>query len=215
MKDDRPASPTAERRFPTILLLIVAGIFILLSCLVFWDLTSAFDVAVERWVQAQSTPLLDRLMQMITHGGDRLTHLLISAALSIFFLWRRRWRAAATIWMAIGAGYAINSLLKLFFGRTRPDLSLIFIAPSGYSYPSGHAMASTVVYGCAAFFLARLLPHSRVLIRALAIIIVFFIGLSRIYLDAHWPTDVLAGFAVGGLVLAAIIKWYDIDHHPI
>ena len=215
MKDDRSTSPNAERRLPTILLLIVAGIFILLSSLVFWDLTSAFDEAVERWVQAQSTPLLDRLMQMITHAGDRLTHILISTALSLFLLWRRRWRAAATIWIAIGVGYAINSLLKLFFGRTRPDLSLIFVAPSGYSYPSGHAMASTVVYGCAAFFLSRLLPHSSVLIRTLAIVIVFFIGLSRIYLDAHWPTDVLAGFAIGGLVLAAVIKWYDIEHHPL
>ena len=215
MKFDRPTSPAADRRLPTILLLIVAGIFILLSCLVFWDLTSAFDEALERWVQAQSTPLLDRLMQMITHAGDRLTHILICTALSLFLLWRRRWRAGATIWMAIGVGYAINSLLKLFFGRTRPDLSLIFVAPSGYSYPSGHAMASTVVYGCAAFFLARLLPHFSALIRTAVIVIVFFIGLSRIYLDAHWPTDVLAGFAIGGLVLAAVIKWYDIERHPL
>jgi undecaprenyl-diphosphatase len=154
-------------------------------------------------------------MQMITHAGDRLTHILVCAALSVSLLWRRRWRAAATIWMAIGAGYGINTLLKIFFARARPDLSLVFIAPSGYSYPSGHAMASTVIYGCAAFFLARLLPRYRVLIRTVAIAIVFLIGLSRIYLDAHWPTDVLAGFAVGGLVLAAVIKWYDIDRHPL
>ncbi|MBX3278678.1 MAG: phosphatase PAP2 family protein [Acidobacteria bacterium] len=153
-------------------------------------------------------------MRAITHGGDRLTLILFSAALTGLFIKRRGRDSSAAlditaVWLAIGAGYALNYTLKILFARSRPELSPLLLTPSGYSYPSGHAMVSTVVYGCAAYLLARKWPRARRWITGAAVAWIFLIGLSRVYLDAHWPSDVLAGFAAGWLVVSAIIGWYD------
>jgi membrane-associated phospholipid phosphatase len=194
--------------------LLAGAVFATISVLIFWDRAAAFDTTVGLWVQAQSNPALDAWMRAITHGGDRLTLILFSVALTVFFLIRRNrrgplWLDITAVWLAIGVGYAINFTLKTLFARSRPELSPLLLSPSGYSYPSGHAMASTVVYGCAAFLLARRSPAAGRWIIIAAVLWISLIGLSRVYLDAHWPSDVLAGFAAGWLIVSAIIGWYD------
>jgi membrane-associated phospholipid phosphatase len=188
--------------------------FAVISALIFWDRARAVDASVGLWIQTQSSPALDAWMRAMTHGGDRLTLILVCSALTVFFIIRRNQGSTlvfdlTAVWLAIGAGYATNYTLKVLFARSRPELSPLLLTPSGYSYPSGHAMVSTIVYGCAACLLARIWPRAAGRIIGAAVIWIFLIGLSRVYLDAHWPSDVLAGFAGGWIVVSLIIGWYD------
>jgi hypothetical protein len=79
-----------------------------------------------------------------------------------------------------------------------------------YSFPSGHAVTTVAIYGIAIFFLAGAYPRAKKAIYAAGGIFLFLIGLSRVWLGVHWPSDVVGGWAMGGLVLWIMIWWY---HH--
>lgn len=100
--------------------------------------------------------------------------------------------------MFLGAE-ALNLVLKLSFARARPELEHPFVNLHTYSFPSGHATVSTAVYGALALVLARRTPswRTRILIAAAAALVVGVIGFSRLYLGAHFLSDVLAGFDAG------------------
>ena len=111
-----------------------------------------------------------------------------------------RKRAAGLLVLgAVFGGQVLSTLLKLLFDRPRPDL--IPDAPHEFtaSFPSGHAMLSAVTYLTLAALLARVQPlrRARIYLLALAILLTVLIGVSRVYLGVHWPTDVLAGWSIG------------------
>ena len=101
---------------------------------------------------------------------------------------------------AVGGGIVLSSLLKAGFERPRPELvphgSLVYTA----SFPSGHSMMAAVVYLTLGALLARAQPRRRlkVYLLALAVLVTVAVGISRVYLGVHWPTDVLAGWTIGG-----------------
>lgn len=165
------------------------------------------DARIIVWIQ--SLTFLDSFMRAVTHGGDTVTTISVTAVASIvmYFLTKRK-RPAAALWLNVGIAYLINNAAKASFARTRPSFSTVFIDPRSYSFPSGHAMVSTAVYGLSAYMLARALPRYGTLIRIIASVLVFMIGVSRMYLDAHWPSDVLAGFAAGWLLASGMMRWY-------
>lgn len=206
---DHRSQTSALRRTTEICATIV---FIFLALALVRGLSADFDERVAHWVQSQSSDALDLVMHAITSCGNTLTIILVTALSSaLLFRLTRRKRAILLIWLACGIGYGINNLAKYLFARPRPQLSTLFTDPSSYSFPSGHAMVSTVVYGCLVFMLARAYPGARWPLRVAVSIFIFLIGLSRVYLDVHWPTDVIAGFALGFLVLSALLRWYDFD----
>lgn len=116
------------------------------------------------------------------------------------FLALARHRAAAIFVVAASlGGSGLNSLLKSVFGRHRPEEALRLVEIESLSFPSGHAMSSATIYLTLAVLLLRLVERRRqkVYIILAALGLSFFVGLSRVYLGVHYPTDVIAGWAAG------------------
>lgn len=168
-----------------------------------------FDRVLSLWLHARAQPWLDRLMALITHGGDWVTLLLLTLIGAAFLRFRRqRKREAVLLLLAFGLSRILDPLLKLIFQRERPQLWEVVTRPTSYSFPSGHALSSTIVYGVAAYLLAQLYPQRRWSYKLGAAVWIFLIGFSRVYLGVHWPSDVLAGVAAGSVLVYALAHWH-------
>jgi undecaprenyl-diphosphatase len=108
---------------------------------------------------------------------------------------------------SVGSGLLLSALLKVIFNRPRPDLVPYAVYVSTASFPSGHSMLSAVTYLCLGALLAR--SQSRTILKAWfilsAILITLMVGVSRVYLGVHWPSDVLAGWTAGAVW--ALVCW--------
>jgi undecaprenyl-diphosphatase len=110
--------------------------------------------------------------------------------------------------IVISGGIGLNYLLKQLFLRDRPQLWERILDVSNYSFPSGHAMISLVVYGFIGYWLAKKYPAWRWLTTSFTIAFILAIGFSRLYLGVHWPTDVIAGYTAGLVwLLACVLVW--------
>jgi undecaprenyl-diphosphatase len=169
------------------------------------------DPGFEQWLMLRlrtvSSPELDQLMFAITTLGNFQTLIIVCALVTLLLLRRAGGgRVIVLIWLALALGQGLNQLLKAMFQRARPQLWERLLNPQSYSFPSGHAMAGLAVYGCAAFLLSQAFPQYRRIIWSVTIPLITLIGLSRVWLGIHWPSDVLAGFAGGLIILFAIIR---------
>lgn len=155
------------------------------------------DQGLYRIMQGLRTPWGDRLMVLVTELGDGVVIALIAAAVLAWLSWRRNLRAAAYWVAAAGFGQIAATGLKLVLQRPRP-ISVGYDGLSAHAFPSGHATMSMVVYGFLAVLVARgLTPPRRWLPYALAALLIGAIALSRLYLGAHWLSDVLGGLSLG------------------
>lgn len=144
-------------------------------------------------------PWLARAAAEITSlGGTPVLILLILAVLGYLLMERKR-RAALFVFVATVGAMLLSTALKYAFGRERPDVVPYLTGFSHPSFPSGHAMISAAVYLTLAALLARTQTRrrTRIYILAAALVITLLIGLTRIYLGVHYPTDVLAGWTAG------------------
>jgi undecaprenyl-diphosphatase len=125
--------------------------------------------------------------------------IVIVALVSVFLLWffKRDYTAMATIALAIGLGNEVNKLLKDWVGRERPSLENL--DHDSLSFPSGHAMVGIILYMLIAYFLVKYIPSQKGKWLSILVctIIVLLLGMSRIILHVHYPTDVIAGYAFG------------------
>ena len=142
---------------------------------------------------------LEELMRDITALGSTGVLTLITLAVAGFLALDRKSHAALFVVVAVGGGMLLSTALKLGFDRPRPDLvphgSIVYTA----SFPSGHSMLAAVVYLTLGALLARVQPRLvlKLYLIGLAILLTVAVGASRVYLGVHWPTDVLAGWAIG------------------
>jgi undecaprenyl-diphosphatase len=143
---------------------------------------------------------------MTALGGVGVLGLLTIAVTGFLWLHRKR-RAAVFVLVAVMGGVAISQLLKLGFDRPRPDLVPHGSITHSASFPSGHSMLSAVTYLTLGALLARFHGYRRdkLYLLGLALLIMFVVGISRVYLGVHWPTDVLAGWTLG--VVWAVLCW--------
>ena len=139
-------------------------------------------------------------------GGDGLT---AAAILSVIAFFVFRWRRAA-LWMVVTilGAVVLNVGLKYAFHRPRP-VPFFVPVPYTYSFPSGHSLFSFCFYGVLAGLLAGRMQSrlGRILVWSLAALLVAAIGLSRIYLGVHYPSDVIAGYLVAGFWTTALLAW--------
>jgi undecaprenyl-diphosphatase len=161
--------------------------------------TQAFDDMVMTWIGENQSPLVRSAMIEITMLGTGtvvMTSVLIAGA----FLWLNQHKhSAILLGVATLGGLVLNNLLKAGFDRPRPQIFEWGTHAVTSSFPSGHAMSSAIVYGTVAYLAARLQKNrtSRIATMALAGILIVLISASRLYLGVHYPSDVLAGVAIG------------------
>ncbi|QDC10429.1 phosphatase PAP2 family protein [Oceanicola sp. D3] len=135
----------------------------------------------------------------LTALGGALVLSLFTAAVAGFFVIRRSWGMVAFLIASVGGGILLSHGAKLLFDRPRPDLVPHGVEVITSSFPSGHSMMAAVTYLTLGALVARVMP-GRVLkayILTLAVVMSAMVGVSRVYLGVHWPTDVLAGWLAG------------------
>jgi undecaprenyl-diphosphatase len=206
----RPVGRWAQREFAVLATLALAAAavwgFAELADEVLEGETHAFDewvLLALRSASDRSDPLgpawLEELMRDITALGSTGILTFITVAVAGFLALGRKTHAALFLVVAVGGGMLLSTGLKMGFDRPRPDLvphgAIVYTA----SFPSGHSMLAAVVYLTLGALLARVQPRRvlKLYLLGLAVVLTMAVGVSRIYLGVHWPTDVLAGWAVG------------------
>jgi len=173
-------------------------LFIFLAGAVATNRTTGFDSAVRQTIHSWATPALTQLMMAATFMG-RIGFMAILALPFIWYLAKSHRLRDALFLIAVPlTADILLQILKFSFHRHRPEPFFGLPTPESSSFPSGHALMSTVFYLTLAILVTRNLAA-----RIAAALPALLIGLSRVYLGVHYPTDVLAGFAAGTFWLSA------------
>jgi undecaprenyl-diphosphatase len=155
--------------------------------------------------------LADMMADLTALGGIAVLTLLV-VGVAVYLLSVGKPGTALLVGGAVGSGAILSALLKLGFDRPRPDLVAHLSHAYSSSFPSGHAMLSAVTYLTLGVLLARAHERRRTkfIVMTYGITLTVLIGLSRIYLGVHWPTDVMAGWALGAAwpALWWLIAWW-------
>lgn len=176
----------------------------------------AIDRRILNLIATMRTPTLDEVMYAASYLGNARTVVILLAAALIMTLLARRWLDTVLLILAPVAAELFMAILKLLVHRPRPPLEDARIVDSGFSFPSGHATLAATFYGVVAFLLiVRARPEwLKALIGVGAAIIVFAVGVSRVYLGAHYSTDVMAGWALGIFWLVVVVLVDHITQQP-
>jgi undecaprenyl-diphosphatase len=208
-------SPTVHRYRAVLFQGYVLVTLVAFSILAFLANTRAYfsiDLTLTRALQTFHPIWFLDWMRFISWFGynPQVVPLTLAIVLGLYFLGLHREAR-----LSLGAGLGtmlLNTLIKIVVGRPRPSVDLVEVLRQvgNYSFPSGHVMYYTAFYGFLTFLVYSLMRHSwrRTLLLIFFGMLVALVGVSRMYLGAHWASDVLAGYLLGTLVLAGVIMIY-------
>lgn len=167
---------------------------------------TTFDSSLRELVLNLRTDRLNEIVLAFTHVGDAkvLAGLCLLGAIFLFIM--KQWRISMLLIGSILVSYGLNLLVKSMFQRERP-LDFRLLEEDGYSFPSGNAMVGTTFYLFAAVLLYQRYQKSWILLSGA--ILPFLLGLSRVYVGVHYPSDILAGFALGIVIVIILTKLTD------
>lgn len=172
------------------------------------DPFSAIDRGIFDYLQAVRTPSLDALMVGITQLGDTLPVLLVSLSVAAWLVHKRAWHPLLFFSLAVGGGALLNSAMKLILQRSRP-LDLYPTGVDAFSFPSGHTTSNALLYG---FLVVMVCKETSVRFRlwtaATALGLVGLIAFSRVYLGAHWASDIAGGLTFAAAWIALLATYY-------
>lgn len=193
-------------RLPVLFLLLCVG----WVALTFSGVLTSFDhagVMAFRADAAGADPIgprwVERAVLGLTHVGDTLTLIILSVATLAWLLYRKQRSVALYFLVMAGGSFLLSAVLKAVFGRARPDIVEHVVHASSASFPSGHTLRSAAVF-LSLLILARLYSEA---LRSRAFTVFMFllfmgIGVSRIYLGVHWPSDIIFGWLIAGFWVA-------------
>jgi len=192
-----------------VLAIITLG-FIALSILVEIFPNSALDVKFSKEIQQHQNPFIDKVMYLISTPGYMPESVIMVLTTSlVFFLFK--YKKAALFVLLTGLSGLVSTVVKALVNRTRPsdDLVRIVLKTTQQSFPSGHVLFYVIFFGfiiVLMFQLEHLAKGLRYIIIGISLLLIFTIPISRIYLGAHWFTDVLGGFLLG-LPCLYLLSW--------
>lgn len=172
--------------------------------------TQHFDTVVREAVHTVASPAMTAFFRFMSNAAGPVALFCYSAATAGVLLWLGFRTSSALMAIMMVGGGALDVALKQGFHRARPVPYFGLTAPPNYSFPSGHSLMSLCFFGTAAYLISVHIEsrQARIAVRVLAGILTLLVGLSRIYLGVHYPSDVVAGFAAGLVWLTAVIYAY-------
>lgn len=205
---------TKEEIKSLILLEVVVGIILSISSLlIFLFITNAVlenqtilaDNLISYFIYSMRDSWLTRVMWMFSLFGNQI--LIIGSIIVIIFLTKRKHKKETVIFsLLLFMGLAVTNTLKILLRVPRPNISAL-INENSFSYPSGHALNSLLFYATVSYFIFHFTRQrlTSVIVSTLFTALIFFIGLSRVYLGVHHPSDVLAGYIAGFWLFVTVI----------
>ncbi|EDX79794.1 MAG: phosphatase PAP2 family protein [Alphaproteobacteria bacterium] len=240
VSDFRPflirALTVARTEIAALTALFVAAIGVMTFVEIADDMTEADGQAFDHQVLALLRPYADdpgrpwgpwwlkEAAADITSLGGISVLGLFALIVIVFLLSQRKWLSSVLLALGLIGGVMLSEGLKAVFERERPPQALQAVETINASFPSGHALLATVFYLSVAVMLTRAFPRQRfkIFVLGVGILMALLVGLTRIYLGAHWATDVFAGWAVGSawamvlwLVAYGIARWQKRHQAPL
>ena len=167
------------------------------------------DRPITDFVQSFTSDSLTWLAKLLTHGGDLWFILLVLAVVSVYLFRKNRQRDFLAVLFSVGGAGFISFLLKLLFQRERPSLELALVSETTFSFPSGHSMGSAALGLILIIMFWR--SRYRWLVFAVSSFYIVIVGLTRVYLGAHYPSDVVAAWCLSA---AWVLVVYIALEHP-
>ncbi|TVZ51401.1 phosphatase PAP2 family protein [Dokdonia sp. Hel_I_53] len=196
-----------DGNLPYIITSVIAVIIVIFGIKVFLELTDAlkttylknFDTQVSDYVQGFRSDPLTTYFTFVTDLGDVTGYIIVFSICTILFYFVfKSWKYVAQLGLVMILALSSNILLKQVINRARPSVEHL-VTVKTLSYPSGHAMISMAFYGLLIYLVAQFNMSKiyKVLIISLLIVLILSIGVSRIYLGVHYPSDIVGGFIAG------------------
>ena len=216
----QPTAPPATRlgvrlALGAVLLLAAAWLFgAIAEDVVTGDRITLVDVALAQWLHGHASAGLTRWMLLVTNLHSTIAVSCYSALAGVYFWRTKQWRWLVTLAVCMAGGLALNVAMKLAFHRARPVFDQPLLTLSSYSFPSGHVLGSTIMYGLVVVWL---FAHTtklrwRLLATGVAAVAISLVAFTRLYLGVHYLTDVgaafLEGFAWLALCLGAFAEFW-------
>ncbi|OLS40930.1 phosphatase PAP2 family protein [Bacillus sp. MRMR6] len=177
--------------------------FVLLANIYDSDFVKYFDIQTIKSIQGLEQPILTTIMKFFSYIGDTIQVIIISIIILVILYKVFHQRVELILFTIVLVGSTtLNVLLKTFFQRERPIFYQMVIEES-FSFPSGHSMAALSLYGIISFLLWRHIPKQsgRIVLITVSAIFILVIGISRIYLGVHYPSDIVGAYLISGFWL--------------
>ena len=196
------------------LIVVVGGInlFIELTETLKTEILASYDTAITDYIISYRSPTLTSYFKFVTNVGDTYGYLIV---LGMFFLVSlfviKRWKYVAQATLVLALATISNMMLKRFIDRARPGIEHL-VSVETLSYPSGHAMSAMAFYGFLIFLVTKFNTHkvTKFLLIVILVVLVLSIGISRIYLGVHFPSDVAGGFIAGFIWIVFYVLVFDL-----
>ena len=179
--------------------------FIAITILVLTNNITTFDNNIYQLVYGHDNQYLDFFFTHFTHIGDTIPVMIIATILLWLF---KKWKDRILIILSLVLTVIVNQALKYLIARPRPPLERRLVKQGGYSFPSGHSMVSLCIYGVLIYFAMTKIQNK--LLKAVIVVIltgiILLIGISRIYVGVHYPSDVLGGYLLTIVIIISSIS---------
>ena len=183
-------------------LIILVIVFIIIAMLVCLDTTNVFDTTITNSIHRNISGEIHKILEVITFvGGVKFLPLLVLFICLVLVLKRKRNYAELLLFNSLFSTIAYI-VLKNIIQRPRPSIFL-FITETGYSFPSGHATNNMAFYGMLIYLASKTIKDKKLKILTIVLLSLWILvmGITRIYFNVHYPSDVLAGYVLGGICI--------------
>lgn len=217
LSKQRVGRTTYGKLFASLLLLMVlVGSFAFIADEVNEGETLTRDTEILLRINNHQNSFLDTASLAVTYAGNILTVFLASVVIVAVLAKLRKWRSIVQVAFTMGGVIVLNATLKLLFQRERPALWHLITHESTYSFPSGHAMLTSALVTLVVLLCWN--TKGRWAVISIGFTYTLLVGLSRLYLGVHYPTDVVAGWCVGtawAIGVAMILGIVSIKARPL